>query len=232
MITALWALGITFCYPYIPGSQSDVFKGLSVLFGFMLTLGSAGIVSQLMNGMTLIYSRALRQGDLVQVGDMVGVVEEIGTLSTKFINLYNEEITIPNAVLVSNQIRNLSCLYDSHGIWIGTKITIGYDTPWRQVEAMLLNAVARVPELKVEPKPFVIQRSLSDFYVEYEVLALMHQPFGRAHLLSLLHREIQDEFNAHGVQIMSPNFEAQPEKTVLVPKENWYAAPARAVENP
>jgi small-conductance mechanosensitive channel len=227
VIGAIWALGFTFCYPYIPGSQSDVFKGLSVLLGFMLTLGSAGIVSQLMSGMTLIYSRALRRGDLVQVGDMVGVVEEIGTLSTKFINLYNEEITIPNAVLVGNQIRNLSCLHDTHGVWVGTKVTIGYDTPWRQVEAMLLNAAANVPALQSEPKAFVIQRALSDFYVEYEVLAVMRQPLDRALVLSQLHRQIQDEFNTHGVQIMSPNFRSQPEQAVLVRRENWYASPAR-----
>lgn len=230
VIGAIWALGFTFCYPYIPGSQSDVFKGLSVLLGFMLTLGSAGIVSQLMSGMTLIYSRALRCGDLVQVGDMVGVVEEIGTLSTKFINLYNEEITIPNAVLVGNQIRNLSCLHHTHGVWVGTKVTIGYDTPWRQVEAMLLNAVANVPALQAEPKAFVIQRALSDFYVEYEVLAVMRQPLDRPLVLSQLHRQILDEFNTHGVQIMSPNFRSQPEQAVLVRRENWYASPARAEE--
>jgi small-conductance mechanosensitive channel len=229
VVVAMWALGFTFCYPYIPGSQSDVFKGLSVLFGFMLTLGSAGMVSQLMSGMTLIYSRALRRGDLVQVGDMVGVVEEIGGLSTKFINLYNEEITIPNAVLVSNPIRNLSRLHESQGVWIGTKVTIGYDTPWRQVEAMLTNAASRVPELKNDPAPFVLQSSLSDFYVEYELVAAMASPFGRALLLSKLHREIQDEFNTYGVQIMSPNFEAQPDGAVLVPKEDWFKAPARPV---
>lgn len=227
VVVAMWALGFTFCYPYIPGSQSDVFKGLSVLFGFMLTLGSAGMVSQLMSGMTLVYSRALRRGDLVQVGDTVGVVQEIGGLSTKFINLYNEEITIPNAVLMSNPIRNLSRLHEDKGVWISTKVTIGYDTPWRQVEAMLINAAGRVAQLKKDPKPFVLQSALSDFYVEYELVAAMESPFGRALLLSQLHREIQDEFNTHGVQIMSPNFEAQPDNVVLVPKEDWFKTPAQ-----
>lgn len=228
VIVAIWALGITFCYPYIPGSQSDVFKGLSVLFGFMFTLGSAGVVSQLMSGMTLVYSRALRRGDLVQIGDTIGVVEEVGALSTKLVNIYREEVTIPNAVLIGNSIRNLSRLHAEGGVSIGTKITIGYDTPWRQVHAMMLNAAGRVPGLRSEPAPFVLQRALSDFYVEYEVIAVLEDPFVRAPVLSQLHAEIQDEFNTHGVQIMSPNFEAQPEGgAVLVPKEDWFKAPAQ-----
>jgi small-conductance mechanosensitive channel len=227
VIGAIWALGITFCYPYIPGSQSDVFKGLSVLFGFMLTLGSAGIVSQLMSGMTLVYSRALRRGDLVQIGETIGVVQEVGALSTKIKNLYKEEITIPNAVIVGNQIRNLSKLHEKEGVRIGSKITIGYDTPWRQVHAMMSNAALRTPGLKTDPAPYVLQRALSDFYVEYEVIAVLDNPFVRAAVLSQLHAEIQDEFNTYGVQIMSPNFEAQPDAVVLVPKEDWFKAPAQ-----
>lgn len=226
VIVAVWALGITFCYPYIPGSQSDVFKGLSVLFGFMFTLGSAGVVSQLMSGMTLVYSRALRRGDLVQIGDTIGVVEEVGALSTKIVNIYQEEVTIPNAVLIGNSIRNLSRLHDAGGVRVGTKVTIGYDTPWRQVQAMLLNAAAGVDGLRSDPAPYVLQRALNDFYVEYEVIAVLDDPFGRALVLSALHAAIQDEFNTHGVQIMSPNFEAQPEQPVLVPPADWFKTPA------
>lgn len=227
VIVAVWALGITFCYPYIPGSQSDVFKGLSVLFGFMFTLGSAGVVSQLMSGMTLVYSRALRRGDLVQIGDITGVVQEVGALSTKLVNIYKEEITIPNAVLIGNSIRNLSRLHETEGVRVGTKVTIGYDTPWRQVQAMLLNAAARTRGLRQEPAPYVLQRALNDFYVEYELIAVLEDAFQRAVTLTSLHGEIQDEFNTHGVQIMSPNFEAQPDNPVLVPKEDWYKAPAQ-----
>jgi small-conductance mechanosensitive channel len=226
VVVAIWALGITFCYPYVPGSQSDVFKGLSVLFGFMFTLGSAGVVSQMMSGMTLVYSRALRRGDMVQVGDMTGVVQEIGALSTKFINLYKEEITIPNAVLVSNQIRNLSRLHETEGIRIGACITIGYDTPWRQVHAMMRNAAERTPGLRDTPKPYVLQRALNDFYVEYEVIAVLDDPFARPQILSGLHAEIQDEFNRHGVQIMSPHFEGETAQSMLVPETDWFKAPA------
>lgn len=227
VVGAVWALGFTFAYPYIPGSQSDVFKGLSVLFGFMLTLGSAGLVSQLMSGMTLVYSRALRKGDLVQVGDTVGNVEEVGSLSTKIITLYNEEITIPNAVLVGNQIRNLSRLHEQgQGLRASTKVTIGYDTPWRQVQAMLLNAAGATEGLLKDPAPFVLQRALNDFYIEYELLATLADPQQRPFVLSALHQHILDEFNTHGVQIMSPHFTDQPEQNILVKKGAWVVAPA------
>lgn len=229
----IWALGITFAYPYIPGSQSDVFKGLSVLFGFMLTLGSAGVVNQLMSGMTLVYSRALRKGDLVQIGETMGVVEEIGTLSTRVVNLYNEVITIPNSVVMSNQIRNYSRQEEGQGVMVGCKVTIGYDTPWRQVEAMLLNAAKGTPGLRDTPAPCVLQRALSDFYVEYELMVTLADTKARPFVLTRLHAEVQDEFNRYGVQIMSPNFRGQPDGgAVVVPQEDWYKAPAASPSRP
>jgi small-conductance mechanosensitive channel len=224
---AVWALGFTFAYPYIPGSQSDVFKGLSVLFGFTLTLGSAGIVSQLMAGMTLIYSRALRRGDLVQIGDSIGIVEEIGTLSTKLIDMYQQEITIPNAVLVSNQIRNLSRGGEGPGLVASTTVTIGYDTPWRQVHALLLNAAQATPGIKTDPAPQILQRALDDFYVCYEFMVTLSDPMMRPQTLSALHGNILDEFNSHDVQIMSPHFVEQPEDALVIDKIDWVKAPAK-----
>ena len=207
----VWALGLTFAYPYIPGSQSDVFKGLSVLFGFMITLGSAGIVNQLMSGMVLIYSRALRRGDLVAIGETTGVVTELSTLSVKLMTLRKEEITIPNAVVVGNTIHNYTRQAGAAGSLVSTTVTIGYDTPWRQVHAMLVAAASKTPGLALEPAPYVLQRSLSDFYVEYQLFAHLPDPMERAGVLSGLHGMIQDEFNIHGVQIMSPHFEEQPQ---------------------
>ncbi|KPC49880.1 mechanosensitive ion channel family protein [Amantichitinum ursilacus] len=227
MVSVLvWALGLTFAYPYIPGSQSDVFKGLSVLFGFMITLGSAGVVNQLMSGMVLVYSRALRRGDLVAIGDTTGVVTELSTLSVKLLTRRMEEITIPNAVVVGNTIYNYTRQAGPAGSLVSTTVTIGYDTPWRQVHAMLIGAALRTPGLAQTPTPYVLQRALSDFYVEYQLFAHMPNPLERASVLSVLHGEIQDEFNTHGVQIMSPHFEEQPERNVLVPRAAWYTAPA------
>lgn len=222
----VWGLGVAVAYPFIPMSDSDAFKGLSVMFGFMLTLGSAGIVNQLMSGLVLVYSRALSVGDFVDIGQNIGVVSEVGALSTKVINMRNEEVTIPNAVLVGNPIKNYSRLAGARGTLVSTKVTIGYDTPWRQIHALLIAAAEQTPGLRVSPKPFVFQRSLADWYVEYELFAYMDHPLERVPVLSALHANIQDQFNTYGVQIMSPHFVVQPSNNVVVPREQWHAAPA------
>ena len=221
----IWGFGVAVAYPYLPLAESDAFKGLSVMFGFMLTLGSAGVVTQMMSGLVLIYSRALKVGDFVSIGDVMGVVKETGVLSTKIINMRNEEVTIPNAVLVGNSIKNFTSGADE-GAMVSTTVTIGYDTPWRQVEAMLVNAADRTHGLRKQPKPFVAQKALQDFYVEYELFIQLDKPLGRVRILSELHGHIQDEFNIHGVQIMSPHFVLQPKNNVVVDKENWFADPA------
>ena len=222
----IWGVGIAIAYPYLPIAESEAFKGLSVMFGFMLTLGSAGVVTQMMSGLVLIYSRALKVGDFVSIGEVTGVVKEMGALSTKIINMRNEEVTIPNAVLVGTSIKNFTGAAGERGALISTTVTIGYDTPWRQVHAMLINAAQQTSGLLVHPKPFVMQKALQDFYVEYELYAYVDRPLERIQILSELHSHIQDEFNTYGVQIMSPNFVLQPKNNVVVNKENWFAEPA------
>jgi small-conductance mechanosensitive channel len=230
MVAAIWILAIVAAYPYIPGSGSGVFQGVSVLIGAMVTLGSSGIANQIMSGLTLVYSRALRRGDHVFIGaagsELEGVVTEVGTLATKIMTMRNEEITVPNAVVVSNPIRNFSKLAEGEGTLISTRVTIGYDAPWRQVHAMLEEAARRTPGLRGKQAPRVAQRGLSDFYVEYELFANIDRPLDKVHTLSRLHAGIQDVFNEYGVQIMSPHFLGQPAEPVLVRKDNWHAAPA------
>jgi small-conductance mechanosensitive channel len=227
VIIITWTLALVVAYPFIPGSDSDAFKGLSVLFGLVLSLGSTGLVNQMMSGLVVVYSRALRRGDFVSVNGIDGVVSEIGALATKVVTMTSEEVTIPNAALIGNPIRNYTKLAGSKGTLLSTKVTIGYDAPWRQVHALLELAASRTPGLRTEPAPFVYQRALSDFYVEYEVFAYIDRPLERVPVLSALHQNIQDVFNEHGVQIMSPHFIAQPAQTVVVPPEGWYAKPAR-----
>jgi small-conductance mechanosensitive channel len=197
------------------------------MFGLMISLGSTGLMTQMMSGLVVIYSRALRTGDLVSVNGNDGVVMEIGALATKIVNLNHEEITIPNSVLIGNSIRNYTRLAETHGSMISTKVTIGYDAPWRQVQAMLTIAAEQTGGVQTEPKPFVLQRALSDFYVEYELFAHISDPMRRFFVLTELHSNIQDQFNEYGVQIMSPNFRDQPDNPVVVSKENWYANPAQ-----
>ena len=222
----VWGVGIAIAYPYLPLADSESFKGLSVMFGFMLTLGSAGVVTQMMSGLVLIYSRALKVGDFVSIGEVMGVVKEMGALSTKIINMRNEEVTIPNAVLVASPIKNFTGAFGERGALISTTVTIGYDTPWRQVHAMLINAAELTSGLRSQPTPFVMQKALQDYYVEYELYAYVDRPLERIQIMSELHAHIQDQFNTYGVQIMSPHFVLQPEKNVVVNKEDWFAAPA------
>lgn len=226
VLITIWAFALVAVYPYLPGSGSEVFKGVSVLIGAMITLGSTGIANQLMSGLVLVYSRALRRGDYVVVGDTEGVVAEVGTLATKVRTMRNEEVTIPNAVLVANPIRNYSKHAGESGTMISTRVTIGYDAPWRQVHALLLAAAARTTGLRAEPAPYVVQRALSDFYVEYELFVFVDRPLERVPMLSALHAQIQDAFNEAGVQIMSPHFLAQPDAAVVVPKSRWNPAAA------
>jgi small-conductance mechanosensitive channel len=225
-VTLVWIFAITIAYPYIPGSDSQAFKGISVFVGLMVSLGSAGLVNQVMSGLVVAYSRALKAGEFVQVGNTLGTVSEVNMLATKVITPKRETVTVPNAVLVSSPITNYSRLADERGAIIGTKVTIGYDTPWRQVHAMLTLAAQRTSLVRQDPAPFVMQRALSDFYPEYELIVHIDHPEQRGKALSELHAQIQDVFNEYGVQIMSPNFVNQPEQKVWVDKGQWYEAPA------
>ena len=162
----VWGLCIAIIYPFIPGSNSEAFKGLSVFLGVIISLGSTGLVTQLMSGLVVVYSRALRVGDFVQINGVKGVVTEIGGLATKIQTQNKIETTIPNSVIISNSIENFTRLNDATGTLISTTVTIGYDAPWRQVHAMLLSAANAVEQIEKAPQPFVYQRALSDFYVE------------------------------------------------------------------
>jgi small-conductance mechanosensitive channel len=190
--------------------------------GLMATLGSAGVVNHLVSGLVIVYSRSCKPGDFIKFGEIEGVVTAVGVLSTKITTRRRTEITVPNAVLVGSSITNYTRLAREDGEMITTTVTIGYDAPWRQVQDLLLLAAGRTAGIRKTPKPFVHQESLSDFYVEYELMARIEQPRERAEVLSHLHAQIQDAFNEAGVQIMSPHFEGQPEGKVWVPKTAWH----------
>jgi small-conductance mechanosensitive channel len=222
----LWLFALALAYPHLPGSSTDAFKGVSVFVGLMISLGSSGIVNQVMSGFTLTYSRALRLNDFVRIGDVEGTVTHLGSLSTKLKTIRCEEVTIPNAVVVSTQTTNYSRLADVEGVFVGTKVTIGYDTPWRQVKALLLLAASRTPGVRATPPPAVRQSALQDFYVEYTLLVCLEDPASRAVVLDQLHGHVLDAFNEHGVQIMSPNYEADPAGPKIVPPDRWFASPA------
>ena len=228
LLTALvWLFAIVMAYPYLPGSQSEAFKGMSVFVGLMITFGSTGLVNQIMGGFMITYSRALRLGDFVKIGDVEGTVTHLGVLSTKIKTLFNEEVTVPNAVVVGQTITDYTRVGDTtEGVFTPVSVTIGYDAPWRQVHAMLLQAAEGTPGLRREPKPAVIQASLDDFYVKYTLLVSLERQQTRLQTFDALNANIQDIFNEHGVQIMSPNYVLDPAAPKLVAKKDWYAAPA------
>jgi small-conductance mechanosensitive channel len=232
VVTIVWLFAVTVAYPYIPGSQTDAFKGVSLFAGLLFSLGSAGLLNQIMSGLVITYSRAMRTGEYVRVGEIEGVVTELGVLCTKIMTRKKEEVAIPNAVLVAATTTNYSRLAGPDGVILSTSVTIGYDAPWRQVHALLALAAERTAGVHRQPQPRILQSSLSDFYVEYTLIFHIDRPEDRFRVLSDLHAEIQDAFNEYGVQIMSPHFEGQPPGQVLVPRGKWNPAPAPDAPEP
>lgn len=223
----LWAFALVVCFPYLPGSGTPAFAGLSIFFGALISLGSTGVVGQITSGLTLTYARALQPGDYVRVGETEGTVIAVELLSTKIRTPKLEEVTIPNSVLVGTVTKNYSRLARPHGVIIYTSVTIGYDTPWRQVEGLLLLAADRTACLRKDPPPFVYRTRLDDFYIEHQLNAYLEIPNDRVPALSALHANILDTFNEYGVQIMSPHYLGDPAQPKVVPPEEWHELPSQ-----
>jgi small-conductance mechanosensitive channel len=224
---AVIALALVVAYPYIPGSSSDAFKGISIFIGIVFSLGSSSTIANIIAGYTMTYRRAFRMGDRVKISGVTGDVIEMRLQVTHLRTIKNEEVIIPNSTILNNEVVNYSSLARTRGLILHTTVGIGYETPWRQVEAMLFLAADRTAEIKREPAPFVRQLALGDFAVTYEINVYCDnvQAMGRIH--TALHENILDVFNEHGVQIMTPAYEGDPEEPKVVPKEQWFTAPAR-----
>jgi small-conductance mechanosensitive channel len=224
----LWLFAFAMAYPYLPGAQTEAFKGLSVLLGLMVSLGASSVVGQTASGLILTYSHAFKPGEYVRIGDSEGTLTGVGMFATRIETGLGVQVVLPNSYVLANTTKNYSRAFPGTGFVMDTAVTIGYATPWRQVHAMLKEAARRTPGIAVDPVPFVAQTALSDFYVEYRLVcyAQPEQPRKRAALLSELHASVQDVFNEHGVQIMSPHYMADPPEAQVVPKAKWFAAPA------
>jgi small-conductance mechanosensitive channel len=213
-------------YPYIPGSSSTAFRGISVFVGIVFSLGSSTAVANVIAGYTMVYRRAFREGDIVKIGDVVGLVTKVRLQVTQIRTPKNEDVVVPNANILNGEVVNYSALAKTEGVILHTTVGIGYQTPWRQVEAMLIEAAGRTPGLRTDRPPFVLQKSLGDFAVTYEINVYCDEARNMFRLYSALHANILDVFNEHGVQIMTPAYEGDPEQPKIVPRENWYLAPA------
>ena len=204
----LWIVALMLAYPYIPGAQTRAVQGVSVLLGVMVSLGSTGVVGNAIAGVVLTYSRAFRAGDRVKLGEHVGDVVSLGFFATKLRTLRNEEVTLPNGQIASGAVLNYSRLAEDPGLILHTQVTIGYDSDWRQVHALLIEAAGHVEGIAAEPVPWVYQRALDDNYVSYEICAITHHPQDQLALYSRLHEQIQDAFARAGVEILSPAYHA------------------------
>ncbi|WP_408596531.1 mechanosensitive ion channel family protein [Pseudomonas sp. PLMAX] len=226
---AIWLFALAMAYPYLPGAGTDAFKGLSVLIGLMISLGASSVVGQAAAGLILTYTRTLRPGEFVRIGEYEGTVTELGMFTTRIRTGLGEVLTLPNSMITATVTKNYSRAVQGPGYVVDTVVTIGYDTPWRQVEAMLLEAARRTPGVLEEPPAQVFQTALSDFYPEYRLVAqaIPSQPRPRAVLLSMLHANIQDVFNEYSVQIMSPHYLGDPSEEKKVPRDKWFTAPAQ-----
>ena len=231
-VALVWMFALVVAYPFLPGSESAAFKGVSVFAGLLVTLGSAGLVGQAMSGLVLMYSRSYKEGDFVQIGSTQGTVVDLGLLSTRLRTVKNEYVTLPSAVVTAGGVTNYSAGQGHrHPLTLYSSVTIGYDTPWRRVHELLVEAARRCDGILGEPAPFVLQRALNDWYVEYQLNAAI-DPAHAAELpaiYSRLHGSVQDAFGEAGVEIMSPTYVALRDgNTVTIPAPQRPAGRAAA----
>ncbi|MEO5872403.1 MAG: mechanosensitive ion channel domain-containing protein [Gemmatimonadaceae bacterium] len=203
MVLAFAAMAL---YPFLPGAGSDAFKGVSIFLGVFFSLGSSAAIGNVVAGVVLTYTNAFRLGDRVRIGDTVGDVVEKTLLVTRLRTIKNVAVTIPNGAVLGSQVVNYSTHAETQGLILHTAVTIGYDAPWRQVHALLIDAARATEDIRTDPPPFVLQTSLDDFYVTYELNAYTDRADQMAGTYSRLHQNIQDGFNAAGVEIMSPHY--------------------------
>jgi small-conductance mechanosensitive channel len=225
----IWVVGLLMAGPYLPGAGSKAFQGVTIFLGVIVSLGSSSVVSNLLSGLTLTYSRAFKEGDRVKVSDTYGDVLSLGVFSTKIRTVTGEEVTVPNAVVQSVAVINFSRFAPHEGAQVHAEITIGYDVPWRKVHELLVAAASTTPTVLASPRPYVLQRALEDDYVRYQINAYTGEP-SRLHVTqSELNQAILDAFFAAGVEICSPRFTALRDGNhAAMPKESvpsGYRAP-------
>ena len=202
------ALAVVAAFPYIPGSSSPAFQGISLFLGLLVSLSSSSAISNVIAGTVLTYTRAFKLDDVVKIGQTVSRVINKTLLVTDLRTIENVSVSIPNSVVLNSEILNYSKLATDRGLVLHTEITIGYDVPWRQVRDLLLAAAGKVSTVLPDPSPFVHQKALNDFYVTYRLNVVVGDPAVMLTTYSELHAAILDEFNTAGVEIMSPHYQA------------------------
>ena len=217
---AIILVALVFAYPFIPGSDSTAFKGLTILAGVVVSIGSNTVVSNLMAGLFVMYRRSAVVGDRIEVDDTIGDVIEIRFMETLLNTTKNEMVSIPNSQLLNSKVRNYSKKVDGPGLLLHTTVGIGYEEPPEKVTAMLIKAAKMTRGLKKTPSPFVLWNGLGDYAISYEINAYTTRGSSLPQLTSDLHENIVKVFNANGTQIMTPSYEADPD-IPKIPADAW-----------
>lgn len=221
-------------FPYLPGSSSPAFQGVSVFLGLILSLGSSSAITNIIAGLVITYMRPFKIGDRIKINDTLGDVLEKSMLNTRIRTAKNEEITIPNSAVLSGSVVNYSAMCANEGVILHTTVTIGYDVPWKKVHESLIQAAKRCSLVEKSPEAFVLQTSLDDFSVAYQLNVYSKQANRMANVYSELHINIQDVFNENGIEIMSPRYFAHRDGNQSTIPENYlpadYEAPALKIE--
>lgn len=217
----LYAFMLAMIYPYLPGSNSGVFQGISVFVGLIVSLGSSTVIGNIIAGLVITYMRPFKIGDCIKLNDTTGNVVEKTPLVTRIRTPKNEVVTIPNSFVMSSHTVNFSQSAREYGLIIHSEVSIGYDVPWRTVNKLLVEAALNTPGVVDDPRPFVLSTSLSDWYPVYQVNAYIKDADRLAEIYSDLHQNIQDRFNEAGVEIMSPHYMAVRDgnASTILPKE-------------
>lgn len=204
----LYAFMLVIVFPFLPGSGSPAFQGVSVFLGVLISLGSSSAINNIVAGLVITYMRPFRVGDRVKIGEVVGDVTEKTMLVTRIKTIKNEDITVPNSTVLSSSTVNYSShtKNESQGLIIHYTMTIGYDVPWQQVYQLLIAAALKTVYIEKEPTPFVLQTSLDDYFISYQINAFTKEPNKQAIIYSNLLENIQDVFSQHGIEIMSPSY--------------------------
>lgn len=207
----LYAFMLVLLFPYLPGSGSDAFKGVSVFIGILFSLGSSSAIANMVAGLVITYMRPFKTGDRVKIGEITGDVMEKTLLVTRIRTVKNEDITVPNSTVLLSSTTNYSTIAGEQGsgLILHTTVTIGYDVPWKDMHQALINAALRTDMVLKHPAPFVLQTSLDDFYVSYQINAYTREANKQAQTYSLLHQNIQDCCNEAGIEILSPHYRNQ-----------------------
>ena len=217
----LYAFMIAMIYPYLPGSNSGVFQGISVFVGLIVSLGSSTVIGNIIAGLVITYMRPFKIGDRIQLNDTTGNIVEKTPLVTRIRTPKNEVVTVPNSFVMSSHTVNYSTSAREYGLIIHSEVSIGYDIPWRKVNELLIDAALNTPGVVDDPRPFVLETSLSDWYPVYQVNAYIKEADKMPQIYSNLHQNIQDKFNEAGIEIMSPHYMAMRDgNETTIPKDD------------